>query len=156
MVELNGDRNLSAPLLVVEDSDEDFTALTRVLNSCGFTGEIYRTSDGDEALDFLYHEGEYENQANAPRPALVLIDLNLPGIDGREVIEEVKQHEELKTIPMVVLTTSSSPKDIETCYRYGANSYMLKPIGTQALKQSIQCLMDYWLKTAILPNGVQK
>jgi CheY-like chemotaxis protein len=76
----------------------------------------------------------------------------LPGTDGRDVIREIKKNQSLKTIPIVVLTTSSSPKDIETCYEFGANSYLMKPMGLKKLKDAIAIFYQYWLQTAILPS----
>lgn len=158
MTEANAKANIysNRPILAIEDSNEDFETFTRIVKSLGFTGSIYRAYDGDDALDFLYHEGEYEDEALAPRPVLIVIDLNLPGTDGREVIEKIKRNEDLKKIPIVVFTTSSSTKDIDTCYRYGANSYTIKPIGTEALTKTIRSILDYWFNTVILPNGGQK
>ncbi|MEM9803652.1 MAG: response regulator [Cyanobacteria bacterium P01_D01_bin.56] len=140
-------------LLVVEDSDEDFEALNRIMRkTCQFEVPTARCVDGDDALDFLYGEGAYANRANAERPGLILLDLNLPGTDGRVVLSHIKQDEQLKTIPVVVMTTSSNPRDIEACYRSGVNSYMLKPTNVEQLKMSVQLFIDYWYRVAILPG----
>ncbi|MEC4816156.1 MAG: response regulator [Scytonema sp. PMC 1069.18] len=139
-------------ILVVEDSDEDFAAFTRVMKEAAFSCLMYRTCNGDDALDYLYRQGSYTDPRSSPRPSVILIDLNLPGTDGREVIEQLKQDETLKMIPIVVLTTSSSPKDIEACYRYGVNTYILKPFGVDALRKSIQNFLSYWFETAVLPT----
>ena len=82
------------------------------------------------------------------------MDLNLPGTDGREVLIALKQSQTLKTIPVVVLSTSSNPKDIAACYQSGVNSYMLKPMNIDALKDSVQILLDYWFKITVLPASV--
>ncbi|WP_414581947.1 response regulator [Scytonema sp. PCC 10023] len=148
-------QNINKAILLVEDSDEDFAAFSRMLWEAAFFNPVYRTCDGDDALDYLYHQGEYADPATSPRPAIILIDLNLPGTDGREVIEQVKQDEALKSIPIVVFTTSSSPKDIKSCYQYGVNCYMLKPIGVEALRKTVRIFLDYWFKTAVLPNSTQ-
>lgn len=140
-------------LLIVEDSDEDFESLQRVLNqSCNLDVPIVRCYDGDDALDFLYRAGQYANKTSESLPNLILLDLNLPGTDGREVLNIVKQDEKLKIIPIVVLTTSSNPKDVETCYRYGANSYLLKQMRIDQLKHSVCLCMDYWMEVAVLPD----
>jgi CheY-like chemotaxis protein len=139
-------------MLVVEDSDEDFAAFTRAMKEATFPCFVYRTCDGDDALDYLYRQGVYTDPVQSPRPSLILIDLNLPGTDGREVIEQLKQDKTLKNIPIVVLTTSSSPKDIEACYHYGINAYMLKPFGVDALRKSIQIFLHYWFETVVLPT----
>ncbi|HEY9740011.1 MAG TPA: response regulator [Coleofasciculaceae cyanobacterium] len=140
------------PLLVIEDSDEDFEAFGRILRQSSIANPIYRCTDGDEALDFLYHTGEYIDSTKAPRPTIILLDLNLPGTDGREVLEQIKEDEELKIIPVVVFTTSSNPKDIETCYRHGVNGYILKPIDIKKLMKAVQVFIDYWFETVILPD----
>ncbi|MGK7901270.1 MAG: response regulator [Hormoscilla sp.] len=139
-------------ILVVEDSDEDFTAFTRIMQELDSPHQITRVEDGDEVLDYLYHEGAYADPKTAPRPAIILMDLNLPGTDGREVIQQVKQDDRLKDIPIVAFTTSSKARDIEDCYNYGVNSYMLKPMGVTLLRETIRELFDYWFKYAVLPS----
>lgn len=142
--------------LVVEDSDEDFFAFERIVRKFSVTQAIYRCSDGDEALDFLYHRGQYTNPEQAPRPSIILLDLNLPGIDGRDVLAQIKQDSDLSIIPVVVFTTSSNPKDVEICYQQGVNSYLIKPINLNKLMRSIQLLMDYWFEANTLPNVFYK
>ena len=137
-------------LLVVEDSDEDFEALNRIMRkTCQFVVPTKRCVDGDDALDFLHREGAYAERALSESPGLILLDLNLPGTDGREVLSQIKQDEQLKTIPVVVMTTSSNPKDIEDCYRSGVNSYMIKPTDIEQLKTSIRLFMEYWYKVVV-------
>ena len=143
---------MSNAILVVEDSDEDFEVFTRIMQELSYVYPTYRCYDGDDALDFLLQTGKYSNSALAPRPAVVLLDLNLPGTDGREVIEIVKQDATIKMIPLVVFTTSSNPKDIDFCYRQGVNSYLLKPMGIEALNQTIRKFFHYWFETNILPS----
>lgn len=139
-------------ILVVEDSDEDFAAFQRIMQkNCQLDIPLIRCLDGDDALDLLYQTGIYANDENFQLPGLIILDLNLPGTDGLELLMEIKQDENLKTIPVVVFTTSSNPKDIETCYRFGVNSYVLKPTNIEQLKSSVQLLFDYWLKVAVLP-----
>lgn len=148
-----GDRSMQ-PLLVIEDSDEDFEALVRMVKRSPIPNPIYRCIDGDDALDFLYCAGQYRDRDKELRPAIILLDLNLPGTDGREVIEQIKQDDKLKIIPVVVLTTSSNPRDIEACYQYGASGYLLKPIDTQKLRKTIQAFLDYWFEAVTLPNAL--
>jgi len=140
------------PMLVVEDSNEDFEALQRFLRRSPLPVSIQRCVNGDQALAFLYRTGEYEEADHAPRPGLIVLDLNLPGTDGREVLRQIKQDENLRTIPVVVFTTSNNPKDIEDCYQYGVNSYIVKPINFQQLKRDIQTLLDYWFDVTTLPQ----
>jgi CheY-like chemotaxis protein len=144
--------NQTKSLLLVEDSDEDFETFRRMMQKVSFTNPIYRCVDGDEALDFLYHTGNYIEPDRAPRPAIILLDLNLPGTDGREVLAQIKQDDALKTIPVVIFTTSSNPKDIEACYRYGVSGYILKPINISLLMRTIQIFIDYWFEAVMLPE----
>lgn len=144
--------NPNQPLLVIEDSDEDFETLGRILRKLSLTIPLYRCIDGDDALDFLYRSGDYTNPAKAPRPGIIVLDLNLPGTDGRDVLEQIKQDNALKSIPVVVFTTSSNSRDIEACYRYGANGYMIKPMDTSKLMNTFRVFIDYWFDTMILPN----
>ncbi|MBW4691247.1 MAG: response regulator [Lyngbya sp. HA4199-MV5] len=147
----NSDQRLV--ILVVEDSDHDFVALTRSLKQCAFTQPLYRVSNGEEALDYLHRRGDYGDPIAAPRPTLILVDLNLPGMDGREVIRQVKQDDALKHIPVIALTSSANAKDIELCYRYGANSYMLKPIGVELFQANVRTLLQYWFHSSVLPEN---
>ena len=141
-------------LLVIEDSNEDFEAFQRYVRRSPLTIPIYRCVDGDDALAFLYRTGRYADPQSAPRPGLILLDLNLPGADGREVLRNIKQDATLKLIPVVIFTTSNNPKDIEACYRQGVNSYIVKPMNFSRLKRSIQILIEYWFDTTILPTDV--
>jgi CheY-like chemotaxis protein len=139
-------------ILFVEDNDEDFQAFSRIIKELGINENIVRTCDGDEALDYLYTRGKYENLTTVTRPAIIFLDLNLPGTNGLEVIKEIKQDDRLKNIPIIVLTTSSRLQDIETCYTYGANSYVTKPMGIKELRETIANCYQYWFKTVILPS----
>ncbi|AVH63285.1 two-component system response regulator [Nostoc sp. 'Peltigera membranacea cyanobiont' 213] len=139
-------------LLVVEDSNEDFEALQRFLKRSSIPILIERCVNGEQALAFLYRTGSYINRENAPRPGLIVLDLNLPGTDGREVLRRIKLDDNLKRIPVVVFTTSNNPKDIEVCYQYGVNSYIVKPINFAQLKRDIQMLVEYWFEVTTLPD----
>lgn len=141
------------PLLIIEDSDEDFAALSRVMAQANLSHPIYRCEDGEEALDFLYHQGEYQKEDLAPRPSLIILDLNLPGTDGREVLAELKQDQDLQTIPIVIFSTSSNPKDIDACYRYGISGYLVKPMGTERLNKLVTTFLEYWFQAVELPSS---
>ena len=146
----------SSNLLIIEDSNEDFEALRRVLAQVSTASlAVSRCIDGDDALDFLHYTGKYSSEPRFALPELILLDLNLPGTDGREVLYIIKQNEHLKAIPVVVLTTSANPKDIAICYQSGANSYMLKPMDINELKNSVQTLLNYWFKVTVLPNSLR-
>jgi CheY-like chemotaxis protein len=140
------------PILLVEDSPEDYEATVRALKRAHLANPIYRCENGEDALDFLFQRGTYVDAMTCPRPGIILLDLNLPGTDGREVLVEIKAHEELRVIPVIVLTTSTDERDIELCYRYGANSYVTKPVDLEGFMQAIQRLRDYWFEVVILPK----
>lgn len=142
---------LHEPLLVVEDSNEDFRMLQRLMRRMAVQNPIYRCTNGDEVLDFLYKESNNGNSLAALRPSVILLDLNLPGIDGRDILERLKQDISFREIPIVVFTTSSNPRDIELCYQKGANGYLVKPMDAQGLRKTIQAFVDYWLETNTPP-----
>lgn len=141
------------PILLVEDSPEDYEATLRAFRRAGLKNPIYRCTDGEEALDFLYRRGEYADPEASPRPGVILLDLNLPGTDGRQVLGEIKEAEQLKDIPVVVLTTSTDERDINSCYRAGANSYIQKPVDVDGFVKAIERLNGYWFEVVILPKG---
>jgi len=138
------------PILLVEDSPEDFETTQRAFRRSGLKNPIVRCSDGDEALDFLFRRGDH---AGAPRPGVVLLDLNLPGTDGREVLTEMKADPELRQIPVIVLTTSSDERDVSACYQAGASSYIQKPVDLEGFMRAIERLNDYWFEVVILPRA---
>jgi CheY-like chemotaxis protein len=143
----------SQPILLVEDSPEDFEATLRAFRKSGLKNPMVRCEDGDEALDYLHRRGEYADPASSPRPGVILLDLNLPGTDGRQVLSEIKSSERLRDIPVVVLTTSADERDITACYRAGANSYVQKPVDIDGFMKAIERLNGYWFEVVILPKG---
>jgi len=138
------------PILLVEDSPEDFETTQRAFRRSGLKNPILRCADGDEALDFLFHRGSH---ADSPRPGVILLDLNLPGTDGREVLSEIKANDDLKQIPVIVLTTSADERDVQACYQAGASSYIQKPVDVEGFMRAIERLNDYWFEVVILPKG---
>lgn len=139
-------------LLIVEDSPEDLETTLRALRKTGFERPVAHCADGDEALDYLHRRGRFGAPGAAPRPALVLLDLNLPGTGGREVLAEVKSTERLRSIPIVVFTTSGAARDVDACYRAGANGYVQKPAGVDELVTALGRLEDFWFGVARLPT----
>ena len=137
----------------MEDSDEDYNATVRSLRGSGLHNPIVRCGDGDEALDYLFGRGAFAGPARSGRPGMILLDLNLPGTDGREVLQEVKKHPDLGRIPVIVLTTSSDQRDVDACYRAGANSYIVKPVNLAGFIKAIERLRDFWLEVVVLPKG---
>jgi CheY-like chemotaxis protein len=152
---MNLDQRQQPTLLVVEDSDEDFESLMRIFKQIKTAPFLLRRcTDGDDAIDLLNQRGNYQKAEIYAFPTLVILDLNLPGTDGREVLTAIKQSEALKTIPVVILSTSSNPKDIQYCYQFGCNSYMLKTMNHAALRDSIKTMLDYWFQAVVLPEEV--
>lgn len=145
--------NAAYPILIVEDSDEDYEIVNWALKKLSIELPVYRCCDGDEALDFLYHRGSYTNSQSAPRPAIILLDLNLTATDGQEVLEQVKNDDDLKAIPIVVWTSSSDPVDIEFSFKRGASSYILKPMSLEKLLEAIELLNHYWFGIVALPGN---
>ncbi len=142
-------------ILIVEDSDDDFFAMQRAFKKAGLLNPIHRCSNGDQAVDYLFRRGEFAAPDAAPRPAIILLDLNLPGLDGRDVLRMVKADLELRRIPVIVLTTSCAPQDIQRCYADGANSYVHKPVDLEGFFQAISRLKDFWFGIAVLPKEIE-
>src|SRR5436190_7378434 len=136
----------SHPVLLVEDSPEDFDMIVRAFSKANTVNPFYHCVDGDEALDFLHQRGPYGDRDRAPRPAMILLDLNLPGTDGRQLLTEIKSNDHLKEIPVVVLTTSADERDVRSCYLAGANSYVQKPLDLAGLFSAIQRLKEFWFE----------
>ena len=139
-------------ILIVEDSPEDYEATVRAFRKAGLANSIMRCENGEEALDYLYRRGVYADPEKSPRPGIILLDLNMPGLDGRGLLTIIKNDNNLKKIPVVVLTTSSDERDIDKCYEEGANSYINKPVDLNGLMIAIQRLRDYWFEIVILPR----
>ena len=140
-------------VLVIEDSPEDFEATRRALVKSRMHNGIRHCQNGDEALDYLFRRNQFADPETSPRPGIILLDLNMPGTDGREVLAEIKQDDDLRKIPVIVLTTSTDERDIEACYAAGANSYVQKPVGLEGFMQAIQRLHDYWFEIVVYPKN---
>jgi CheY-like chemotaxis protein len=139
-------------ILLVEDSPEDYQATLRSLRRAGLANPIVRCEDGDQALDYVFRRGKFSSPLDAPRPGLILLDLNLPGTDGRTVLQEIRRDPELATIPIIVLAVSDDPQDIEECYRAGASSYIKKPVDLAGYIRALQRLADFWFEIVVLPK----
>ena len=141
----------SQTVLIVEDSDDDYEMTEMALRESNLANPLARCENGQDALDYLYREGDYAD-SSPPRPGVILLDLNMPGVDGRRVLEKIKSDDALKDIPVVVLTTSSDGRDIDDCYKIGANTYIQKPVDLENFMQAIRRLKEYWFEIAILPK----
>lgn len=140
-------------ILVVEDSDDDYEMMMEGLLEDGtLKNPIVRCESGQEALDYLFGNSSGEGGEIQQTPGIILLDLNLPGIDGRQVLRRVKDDPASRKIPIVILTTSNDGRDIEECYSLGANTYIQKPVDLQRFLAAIQRLKEYWLEVAILPK----
>ena len=145
--------NDKSNILIVEDGDEDFETTIRAFRQVRMGNEVIRCNDGDSALDYLFRRGLYVDPASSPRPTLILLDLNLPGTDGREVLRKIKESENLRMIPVIVLTTSSDERDINKCYDLGANSFVQKPVSFDRFVESIRKIRDFWFEIVLFPEG---
>lgn len=140
--------NNTAEVLLVEDNPADVRLTMEALKECKIINRLNVVADGVEALDFLHRHGRY---ADAPRPDLILLDLNLPRKDGREVLAEIKSDERLRLIPTVVLTTSSADEDLLRAYGLHANCYVTKPVDFGQFIQVVQRLEEFWFSIVKLP-----
>lgn len=138
-------------ILLVEDNPDHAELIMRNLEDSRVLNDIIHVEDGEAALDYLFQRGRYADPASFPRPHLVLLDLRLPKIDGLEVLKEAKQHEELRSIPIVILTTSEAERDLAMAYKYHANSYVTKPVDFSGFSQLLGDLGFYWLAWNKLP-----
>lgn len=134
------------PVVIVEDSDEDFDTVVQAVRKAGIAAEVRRATTGGDCLDLL-------RGSAAVRPAMVLMDLNTPGTDGREALAAIKTDAALKTFPVVVFSTSANPKDLAFCYAAGANAYHVKPVRHPEHLQLVVDILTYWLTRVSLPEA---
>ncbi len=135
-------------ILLVEDSPADILITREAFQDARLMNTIHVVEDGVKALEFLRREGTY---ASAPRPDLILLDLNLPRKNGREVLAEIKEHDEFKAIPVIVLTTSNADEDILNAYNLHANCYVIKPVGFDNFLKAVQSIENFWFSIVVLP-----
>lgn len=136
-------------ILLVEDNPGDVDLTLEALEDAKLRNNVHVTEDGVEAMEFLRREGEY---AGAPRPDLVLLDLNMPRKDGREVLTDLKEDPDLRRIPVVVLTTSEDEQDVLDAYEHSANAYIVKPVDFQQFFRTVKSLEDFWFTVVRLPQ----
>ena len=137
-------------ILLVEDSEGDARLAMEALRDSKVRNTLHRVADGEQAIAFLRKEGAY---AGVPRPDLILLDLNLPRMDGREVLAEIKADDKLKRIPVVILTVSSAEEDILRTYNLHANCFITKPLGLEKFLEVVRSIEGFWLAIVTLPNG---
>lgn len=161
---------MSNPLgivLLVDDNPDDYEATYRSMQNNGLNNPVQWCQSGHDAKDYLLGEGKYAAPADTtdkkstalsapgtvPLPTLILLDLNLPGMDGLALLRLIKQHERLRSIPVVVLSTSNDARDVQDCYALGASTFIHKPVSFEALNAAIRALKAYWFEVALLPTS---
>jgi two-component system response regulator len=140
-------RRESQPILIVEDSLDDFEAAKRAFSKANLNNPIKHAMSGEDAIAYL--------KSDSSKPGIILLDLNMPGLDGRKTLEIIKRTPELKRIPIVILTTSDDERDVSACYEMGANTYIQKPVDFDGLIAAIKQLKEYWFEIALLPKEVE-
>ncbi|GJQ61380.1 MAG: two-component system response regulator [Melioribacteraceae bacterium] len=139
-----------AQILLVEDNPGDVQLTKEALENCKMLNTLHVVMDGEEAMEFLYNKGKYQE---APVPDIIILDLNLPKIDGREVLRRVKNDDKFKTIPIVILTTSKAEEDIIKSYEYHANCYITKPLDLENFIEVVKAIENFWMGIVVLPQG---
>jgi CheY-like chemotaxis protein len=143
------DMNFDVPIVVLEDSDEDFNTVEQALDRSKRPNRLLRATTGEACLALLR-----ECSGLTHRPGIVLLDLNTPGLDGREALREIRAQSQLGGLPVVVLSTSANPRDVDFCYRIGANAYHVKPTRYLDHLALLVEILHYWLTSNVLPEGV--
>ncbi|GIK19960.1 MAG: response regulator [Leptolyngbya sp. PLA2] len=141
----------SITVLVAEDDADDRLITREAWDEADLDNDLRFVEDGEELLDYLFRRGRYAAVDAAPRPGLILLDLNMPKVDGRDALREIREHETLRCVPVVVLTTSGAAEDVAWAYDTGANSYMRKPSTYSGLSETVKAIGRYWLEHAELP-----
>lgn len=136
------------PILLVEDNPDDIMITKRAFAKGRILNKLYVVQDGEEAIEFLRKRGKYKD---VPTPTLVLLDLKMPKMNGFEVLEQIKGDKDLKSIPIVVLTSSERDKDIEEAYKLGCNSYIVKPVNFDNFIKTVVDIKEYWLSISRVP-----
>jgi CheY-like chemotaxis protein len=136
------------PILLVEDNLDDILITQRAMTKGRIRNKLYIAHDGEEALDFLYKQGKYKD---APTPTLVLLDLKMPKIDGFGVLKAVKSDQNLRSVPIIVLTSSERDNDIDLAYKLGCNNYIMKPVNFDNFIKTIISIKYYWLTISKVP-----
>ena len=138
-------------ILMADDDADDRLLAKDALSECRLANDLHLVENGEELLDYLKRRGKYTDLANAPRPGLILLDLNMPKKDGREALKEIKADPDLRKIPVVELTTSKADTDIARIYDLGANSFIAKPVSFDSLVEVMKTIGRYWFEIVELP-----
>ena len=138
-------------ILIAEDDDDYYALFKEALEQFHLINSVRRVADGEELMDYLLHCGKFKNGADAPKPGLIFLDINMPKKSGLEALKEVKTYPELCRIPVVMLTISRDQKDISRSYALGACSFITKPLGFHQLVEALRVFQQYWFEIVTLP-----
>jgi len=144
-------KNRPVELLLIEDNSGDILLTKEAFEEIEFSENLSVVTDGEMAIDFLYKQGRYQN---VPSPDLIILDLNIPRIDGRELLAKIKSDPALKRTPVLVLSTSKSERDIKQCYELQANCYLIKPVDFEEFLEIVRFIRDFWLGIVKIPSMV--
>ena len=142
----------SVPILIADDDEEDREMIQDALKESRLINNIHCVKDGEELMDYLFHRGQFKDQDQNPLPGLILLDLNMPKMDGREALRAIKSNPSLRQIPVIVLTTSRAEEDIFRTYDLGVNSFITKPVSFEALVAVMKSIGHYWFDIVELPD----
>jgi CheY-like chemotaxis protein len=143
-------------ILIAEDDAEDRMLVKDALDESRLANDLRFVENGEELLNYLLNKNKYENKTENPLPGLILLDLNMPKMDGREALREIKKHPQLKVIPIVVLTTSQAEEDVLRTYDLGVSSFITKPVTFASLVDIMRTLGKYWFEIVELPHNKLK
>lgn len=139
-------------MLLAEDDFDDRYLISEALDESGVENQLYIVENGEDLLDYLKNRGKYNDKEKFPRPGLILLDLNMPLMDGREALAKIKQDPDLKTIPIVVLTTSQADDDVQETYGLGITGFITKPMTFSGLVEIMKSVGNYWFQSVTLPS----
>ena len=140
-------------MLLAEDDCDDRYLISEALDESGVDSQLYIVENGEELIDYLKHRGKFANKEEFPRPELILLDLNMPRMDGREALAQIKKDPDLQMIPVVVLTTSQADEDIPKTYGMGVTGFITKPMTFSGLVDILKAVGNYWFQSVTLPSG---
>lgn len=149
------DASKSSVIVLADDDSDDRLLVKDAMAECEWNADLRFVENGEELMEYLTRRGKYSDEASAPRPGLILLDLNMPRKDGREALREIKSDPDLRRIPIVVLTTSKADTDVGSLYDLGANSFISKPVQFEALVGLMRILGQYWFNIVQLPAVLQ-
>lgn len=149
----NQETRETIPVLLVEDDEDDVRLTQRAFSKGRILNKLYVVGDGEEAMEFLKQRGRYVDSSRAPQPGIIMLDLNMPRMSGREVLKKIKGDKDLQHIPIIILTTSDQESDVWECYKSGANTFITKPVEFDKFLDAVVTIGKYWLEIAELPTG---